>query len=237
MDNAIYASLARQSGLMREMAVVANNVANAATAGFRREGVVFAEHVKRLDNAPSLSIGRASARHVDLSEGPVERTGGTFDIAIAGDGFFLVETPAGQRLTRAGQFLPDAEGTLMTPDGYPLLDAGGAPVIVPPGVADIVISADGTLSADGLPIAQIGLWRPVDATTLRHTAGTLFEAAEVEPAEDGGSFLQGHLEGSNVNPVAEIARMIEVSRVYEAGQRLIDREDERIRAVIQTLGK
>jgi flagellar basal-body rod protein FlgF len=237
MDNAIYAAIARQSGLKREMAVVANNIANIATTGFRREGVVFSEFVRRLDGAPSLSIAQASARHVDLAEGAPERTGGTFDFAIAGAGFFLVETPEGQRLTRAGQFGPDAEGTLANPDGHRLLDAGGAPVAVPPGVRDITISADGTLSADGAAFAQVGLWRPAEPTSLRHAGGTLFAADAVEPAEAGGTILQGHLEGSNVNPVAEIARMIEVSRLYEAGQRLLDREHERIQAVIQTLGK
>lgn len=238
MENAIYATLTRQSGLMREMQVLANNIANITTTGFRREGVVFAEHVKALDSVPSLSMARASARVVDLTQAEITETGGQFDFAIRGDGFFLIETPDGERLSRAGHFTPNAEGDLVNPDGYRLLDAGGAPVAVPAGVGRVQLATDGTLSADGQPLARIGLWAPADPTSLRHVAGTLFAADAPEPMEDGaGAILQGHLEGSNSNPITEVARMIEVQRAYELGQSLLDREDQRIRAVLQTLSR
>lgn len=237
MANTIYTGLARQAGLAREMAVIANNIANVSTAGFRREGVIFAEHVRRLGADPSLSMARASARAVDLTEAEATPTGGAYDFAIRGPGFFLIETPEGERLTRAGHFTPNDAGDLVTPDGFRLLDEGGGPVTVPPGAGAVALAPDGTLSADGLPLARIGLWQPADPTTLRHTGGTRFSAGEVVPAEEGATLLQGHLEGANVDPVLEIARMIEVSRAYEAGQRLMDREDERIRAVIQIAGR
>lgn len=238
MENAIYAALTRQSGLMREMQVVANNIANLSTTGFRREGVIFSEYVKRLDDAPSLSMARASARNIDLSQGDIVQTGGTFDFAIRGNGFFLIETPDGERLSRAGHFTPNAEGDLVNPDGFRLLDAGGAPVALPPGATKVSLAQDGTLSADGVPVAQIVLWAPADPNSLRHVAGTLFSADAPEPLEDGaGTLLQGHLEGSNINPVSEIARMIEVQRAYELGQQMLDREDQRIRAVLQTLAR
>jgi flagellar basal-body rod protein FlgF len=236
MDIPSYSTLSRQSGLAREMQVIAHNIANLSTTGFRREGVVFSEYVRALEDAPSLSMARASGRHVDLTQAPLEPTGGTYDIAIEGEGFFLVATPAGDRLTRAGSFTPSAEGGLVTPDGHALLDAGGAPVVVPPDARAVAIAADGTLSADGVPVARIGLWRPADPLTLRHEAGTLFAAEGVEPAE-GARLLQGMLEGSNVEPVTEIARMIEVQRAYEMGQRLLENEDARIRGVIQTMGR
>lgn len=237
MDNAIYAALTRQSGLMREMQVVANNLANMATTGFRREGVVFSEYVKSLDGAPSLSMARASVRAIDLSPGDLTQTGGTYDFAIQGEGFFLIETPEGERLSRAGHFTPGPEGELLNPDGFRLLDQGGAPVVVPPGARSVMLARDGTLSADGLPVARIGLWQPADPTSLRHVAGTLFSADAPEPMEDGGTLLQGHLEGANTDPITEVARMIEVQRAYEMGQQLLDREDQRIRNVLQTLGR
>lgn len=236
MDAAGYATLNRQSGLMREMGVVANNIANSSTTGFRREGVVFSEYVAALDNDPSLSMAHASGRHVDLSQSTLSLTGGQFDVAIQGAGFFLIETPQGERLTRAGSFTPSAEGELVTPDGYRLLDAGGAPVFVPPDARGIAIASDGTVSADGQPIAQIGLWQPSDPLALRHQSGTLFEGGALEPAE-GATVLQGMLEDSNVEPVSEIARMIEVQRSYELGQKFLDAEDERVRGVISTLGR
>lgn len=236
MDAAGYTTLTRQSGLMREMQVVAHNIANISTAGFRREGVVFSEHIARLGPDPSLSMAYANARHVDLTQAGLSNTGAPFDFAIQGEGFFLIETPEGERLTRAGSFTPSAEGELVTPDGMRLLDQGGAPVFVPPAARVVTLGQDGTLSADGAPIAQIGLWRPVDPLSLQHQSGTLFSATEVEPA-DTATLLQGFLEESNVEPVSEIARMIEVQRAYELGQKFLDAEDSRVRGVIQTLGR
>jgi flagellar basal-body rod protein FlgF len=236
MDAAGYATLNRQSGLMREMAVVANNIANVSTTGFRREGVVFSEYVAAMDEDPSLSMAHASGRLVDLSQATLSNTGGSFDFAIQGDGFFLVETLQGDRLTRAGSFTPNAEGELVTPDGFRLLDAGGAPVFVPPDAKAVALSQDGTLSAEGQPIAQIGLWQPADPMALRHQAGTVFDGGELEPVENG-TVLQGMLEESNVQPVTEIARMIEVQRAYELGQKFLDAEDDRVRGVIQALGR
>ncbi len=236
MDAAGYATLNRQSGLMRDMGVVANNIANSSTAGFRREGVVFSEYVAALDQDPSLSMAHASGRHVDLSQGTLAHTGGSFDFAIQGDGFFLIETPQGERLTRAGAFTPNAEGELVTPDGYRLLDAGGAPIFVPPDVKAVAVAQDGTLSANGQPIAQIGLWQPADPLALKHQSGTLFDGGALEPVENG-TVVQGMLEDSNVQPVSEIARMIEVQRAYELGQKFLDAEDERVRGVIQALGR
>jgi flagellar basal-body rod protein FlgF len=181
-------------------------------------------------------MAHASGRHVDLSQSTLSQTGGQFDFAIQGEGFFLIETPQGQRLTRAGTFTPSAEGELVTPDGYRLLDAGGAPIFVPPDAKGVAMASDGTLSTGGQPIAQVGLWQPADPLSLRHQAGTMFSADAVEPAE-GATVLQEMLEDSNVEPVSEIARMITVQRAYELGQKFLDSEDERVRGVIQALGR
>ena len=236
MDAAGYTTLNRQSGLMREMQAVANNIANMSTTGFRREGLVFSEFVSRMGDDPSLSMAYASGRNIDLSQAAMTQTGGAFDFAIQGEGFFLIETPDGQRLTRAGSFTPSVEGELVNPDGYRLLDAGGAPIFVPPDAGVVGMSADGTISAGGQPLAQVGLWQPSVPTTLEHQGGTLFAANAVEPIE-GGQILQGYVEDSNVNPVSEISRMIEVQRAYELGQTFLDREDARVRGVIETLGR
>jgi flagellar basal-body rod protein FlgF len=238
MDNGVYTALTRQSGLMAEMRVIANNMANISTTGFRREGVLFAEHVAALaPGEPSLSMAAAEGRLISAAQGAFSQTGGSFDLAIEGAGYFLIETPQGPRLTRAGSFMPSAEGALVTPDGMPLLDIGGAPVSVPFGVGRIAIGHDGTVSADGDPVAQIGLWAPIDATTLVADGATRFEAPQgVEPVE-GSRMFQGFLEESNVDAVSEIARMIEVQRAYELGQGFLDSEDRRIRSVVEALGR
>lgn len=236
MDNASYTTLTRQSGLMREMQTLANNIANASTTGFKAEEVIFAEHVKRLGAAsPSLSMATASVRDTVMSQGTLSQTGDTFDVAIEGEGFFLIETPQGQRLTRAGAFGPNENGDLVTADGYPVLDAGGAPVFVPQGLGRIGIAPDGTISAGGQPIGQIGIVNPIDPNQMIRESGVMFDAqGGFEPALDG-RMLQGFLEDSNVNPILQIGRMIEVQRAYELGQSFLDKEDERIRSVIEAI--
>ncbi|MGL4320745.1 MAG: flagellar hook-basal body complex protein [Paracoccaceae bacterium] len=236
MDSIGYTTLTRQSGLLREMEVVAHNIANISTVGFRREGVIFSEYVQRLDDDPSLSMASGNTRSVDLSQAGLTMSGGTYDFAIQGDGFFLIQTPEGERLTRAGAFTASAEGNLVTPDGYALMDSGGTAIAVPPGANNVSVGQDGTVAADGLAIAQIGLWQPTDPLSLRHVAGTLFSAEGGVELQEGGTILQGMLEDSNVQPVTDIARMIAVQRAYEMGQSLLDREDARVRAVISTLG-
>ncbi|MGL4309489.1 MAG: flagellar hook-basal body complex protein [Paracoccaceae bacterium] len=237
MDNAGYVALTRQSGLMREMQTVANNIANASTTGYRKEGLIFAEHISAMEEEASLSMASADVRNISLAQAEITSTGGAFDFAIDGEGFFLIETPRGQELTRAGSFALSAEGELVTAEGFRLLDAGGAAIQVPPGSRAVTLAGDGTLAADGQPVAQIGTWLPADPNDLTRTGGTRFVApGGVEPAE-GATVMQGFLEGSNVDPVAEVARMIEVQRAYEMGQTFLEREDQRIRAVLQTLGR
>ena len=235
MDNAGYATLTRMSGLLREMDTVANNIANMSTTGFRREGLVFAEFIQDTGpGEPSLSMGYATGRASDLTQGALSRTNGTFDLAIEGPGFFLIETPQGERLTRAGAFTPNEVGELVTPDGNRLLDDAGAPVFVPPDAASVAIGADGTISADGQPLGRIGLYRPADPLDMARSDGVAFAApGGVEPVES--RMLQGFIEESNVNPVTEIARMIEVQRAYELGQGFLDKENERITTAIRTL--
>lgn len=231
-----YASLTRQSGLVAEMRLVANNIANLATTGYRQEGVLFSEYIHASPEDASVSMGHAKVRNTSMEQGTLTQTNGSFDFAIEGDGFFLVNTPAGQRLTRAGSFTPNAQGDLVTPEGHPVLDAGAAPVFVPPGV-QIAVAADGTLSADGQPIGQIGLFEPADPLGLRREDGVMFASeGGVLPAENA-RILQGFLEGSNVNPILQVARIIEVQRAYELGQSFLETEDQRVRSAIRAMSR
>ncbi len=238
MENAGYIALTRLSGLQREMQVVAHNIANTATAGFRREGVVFSEFVVGAErHEPSLSMALGNTRHTYQMQGGLSQTGGSFDMAIEGEGFFQLETAQGPRLTRAGMFTPNQAGDLVNMDGHFVLDIGGAPIFVPPDAGNISLARDGTLSADGVPFAQMGIVRPVDPVTISREAGTLFVVdGEVEPIE-APMVLQGFIEESNVDPIIELARMIDVQRAYERGMSFFESEDERIKNVVQTLGR
>ena len=155
-------------------------------------------------------------RWTNLLQGPLSQTKGTYDFAIEGEGFFMIQTAEGQRLTRAGMFTPNEENVLVTVDGNPVLDHGEAPIAVPAGAQKIDLANDGTLSADGVPFAQVGVFLPADTNELTRAGGTSF-------AVDG-----------ETAPM-EVARMIQVQRAYEMGQTYLTAEDERIRAAIETL--
>jgi len=238
MDATSYTTLTRQSGLLREMDIIANNIANISTSGFRKEGLVFSEFVQEMEGGEtSLSMANGNVRALDRAQGPLTQTGATFDFAIEGDGFFLLDEGEQQTLTRAGSFTPNQDGELVASDGARLLDGGGAPIFVPPDAKSVALAPDGTLSADGVPLNQVGLYMPEDPTTLSRQEGTRFSTdGALLPAENT-VILQGFLEGSNVNPIRELARMIEVQRSYELGQKFLDDEHERVRNTLQNLGK
>lgn len=237
MDNQGYITLTRQTGLTREMQIVANNIANAATTGFRQQGMLFSEFVQSVDGGASLSMGQGNVGQTSFAQGAITQTNGSFDFAIEGDGYFLVQTPAGERLTRAGSFSPSAAGDLVNNDGFAVLDAGGAPVFVPPDATDISVASDGTLSADGQLIGQIGLVVPNDPQDMIREDGVMFRTESgFEPAENA-RVLQGFVENSNVEPILQIARMVEVQRAYEMGQSFLDAEDERIRRAMDAMMK
>ncbi|MCH5375501.1 MAG: flagellar hook-basal body complex protein [Planctomycetes bacterium] len=230
-----YITLSRQSGLMSEMRVVANNIANAATTGYRQEGVVFSEFVQATEGQASLSMARAQAHNTSLAQGTLTQTNGPFDLAIEGDGFFMVETPNGDRLTRAGNFAPNANGDLVNMNGYRVLDAGGSPVFVPGGTSDITIASDGTISTRDGVVGQIGLYDPNNRAALVREDGVLFRADDGVKPSEAPRVLQGFLEGSNVNPILQVARMVDIQRGYELGQSFLDSEDQRIRDAVKTL--
>lgn len=231
MSNSIYATISRQDGLLKELQVVANNIANANTTGYKTDRAVFAEYlVNTGTDTPSLSMGALAGHNFDLTQGTVKFTGGQFDVAIQGEGFFALQTPAGERLTRAGSFQVSADGELITPDGASVLDAGNTPIQIPPEAANISIAGDGTITVDGELLGQIGVFRANGQ--LQRDTDTRFIAGEgTEPIENA-SVLQGALEASNVSPVLEMARMIEVQRAYEAGQNVLEEEHQRINQTI-----
>lgn len=234
METAGYAALTRQSGLMREMQLVANNIANSATGGYRQEGLVFSEYVNALPVGPSLSMARAQAHYTSATQGALSQTNGAFDLAIEGEGFFLVETPLGVRLTRAGNFSPAADGNLVSADGFRVLDAGETPIFIPPGTK-ISVSSDGTISSDGQPISQIAIVQPEDGTALIREDGVMFRSDSGVQVVESPRVTQGFLENSNVDPISQIARMITVQRAYELGQSFLEAEDQRIRNAVKSL--
>ncbi|MFP7569299.1 flagellar hook-basal body complex protein [Marivita sp. S2033] len=237
MENASYVTLTRQSGLMREMETIAHNIANAATTGFRQQGLVFSEYIQALDGSDSLSMAAARVKKTSTAQGVLTQTGNALDFAIEGSGYFQLETPDGLRLTRSGAFNMDATGDIVNSDGYRVLDSGGAPINVPAGGGDVSVAPDGTVSLGDRLLGQLGIVEPEVGADLERESGVLFKTeAAVAPSEDG-KILQGHLEGSNVDAISQLTRMIEVQRAYEMGQKLLDMDHERSKTALQTLIK
>ena len=235
MDNTAYVALTRQNGLLREMSVIANNIANASTTGFREEGLVFSEYVQETETGPSVSMALGNIQQSSLKQGALSPTGGQLDLAIEGRGFFMVQTPDGNRLTRSGNFTTNAEGTLVTHDGWPVLDANEGPIFIPPDATDLAFSADGTISAGGRPLGLLGIFDVENRMELRRENGVLFKTDAPIEARADSKLLQGYLEESNVDPVTQLARMVQVQRAYEMGQSFLDAENERVKNAVQTL--
>ena len=230
MENALLVGLSRQVALSRELDVVANNIANINTNGFKADGALFEEYLSNgartnaLSGADSrVSFVRDRGTWHDMSKGPVEQTGNPLDVAINGDGFFVVQTPRGERYTRSGALQIDAKGTLVTSEGFPVM-GGSGPITLQASDRDIYISKDGAISVhEGKSIQdslrgnlKIVRFQQKDEERLRKDSGGSFMAPNgVTPEADSKSrVVQGALEKSNVRGVVEIARMIEITRSY-----------------------
>jgi flagellar basal body rod protein FlgG len=189
------------------------------------------------DYIGNLGLGVESAPAItDFSAGGLLNTGQPLDLAINGEGFFLVQTDNGTRYTRDGRFTRDAEGQLVTIDGYLVLDNNEAPITLDAGLT--AVGPDGTISVDGVAAGQIGIAGFEDpAAELTAAEGNLFEAAGGATTTEVGSIQQGFLEGSNANVAQLTTQMVQVARAYEAAQRLVQSQDELLGRAISTLGR
>lgn len=242
MENTSYVALSRQATLRRQMDVVANNLANMSTHGYKGGSMMFVEHLVKSKGGegiltPKMSYVRDIATLTDTAPGPIETTGNPLDIAIQGDGFLVVNTPDGERYTRNGRLQLDNTGQLVNQMGEPVLADGGAPIVFAPEDTEITISRDGTVSTNNGELGKLQVVTFDNLQKLERTAGAQFVSDEDNPpkAVDAPSILQGAVEGSNVEPIREMANMIEVHRAYDSVKNFIEREDERQRAMIRDL--
>ncbi|MGF1608275.1 MAG: flagellar basal-body rod protein FlgF [Kiloniellales bacterium] len=236
MENAGYIALSRQMVLRQQMDVIANNLANMNTSAFKGESMLFVEHLTKADDGKLLSFVQDLALVRNLEQGPITQSGNPLDLAIRGDGYFTVETPGGERYTRRGTFMLDQDGQIVTPEGYPLLAAGGTPIVIAPDSGPITIASDGTVSTDSDQLARIELVAFEDEQYLTRTEGGLYEAGDLNPevvAEP--NIQQGMIEGSNVKGIVEVTKLMETVRNYQSAAKLAEGEHERQRRAIENL--
>lgn len=244
MDNTLYVGLSHQMVLKREMDIIANNIANADTNGFKVENLM----TKEVDGAPAFTQG--GPRPVkfvgedgvarDFSQGGLRRTDGVYDLAIEGQGFFKVTTANGDRFTRDGHFRTNDQGQITTQGGDPVVDDGGSPITIDIAKkGEITISSDGIVSQGAERVGKIGVYKFDSLSALEKTGDNLYQNAanQTPTVSDTAKVRQGMLEGSNVNPILQITRMIEVNRAYEQATQMISSQSDLSRTSVSRLGK
>ncbi|WP_207476456.1 flagellar basal-body rod protein FlgF [Arenibaculum pallidiluteum] len=244
MENPLYIALSRQNALRRQLDVTAHNVANMNTTGYKNQRMLFVEYIAKpqgvgvqpRDQRMSMVEDLAVLR--DLSAGPIAQTGNPFDLALDGDGYLVVETTSGPRYTRTGQMHLDGGRRIVNANGLPLLGEGNQPIELPADAGAVTIRGDGTIeTANGGIAGRLQVVRFERPQFMSELGGGLYASDEpAQPAEDT-RVLQGALEQSNVQAVAEMTQMTEILRQYQSTQRLIETEHERQRSAIQRLAR
>lgn len=238
MQSSLYVGLSGQLALERQLASVANNVANASTAGYRAEGIKFETALSR-GSADPVAFAAPSATYVSRRPGEIVRTDNPFDVAVKGDAWLAIQTPAGQVYTRDGRMQMAATGELQTLNGHPVLDVGGASLMLDPSGGRLAIAQDGTITQGARRIGAIGLFRidPAARLSRAENSGVVPE----RPAEpllefDTAGVLQGFVERANVNAVLEISRLVQISRSFDAMTNLLSTSETSLKEAIRALG-
>ena len=243
MENTLLIGLSRQATLERKLDVIANNLANLRTAGYKSENPVFEEflmptasitdvlgHDQRLSYVIDTGLLR------DFTTGQLERTDNDFDVAISGEGWLVIDASEGERYTRNGEFTLNANGELVTNQGFKVLGDAG-PIVFGPTETNIEIAGDGTISSS---IGVKGRLRVVafeNQGNLVKEGDSLYSSeAEPQPATDF-QVTQGMIERSNVRAIVETARMIEVTRAYVSNAKMMEQLSELRRSSIQRLAE
>lgn len=240
MDSPGYIMLSRLGAQIRSTQALANNIANADTPGFRAERAVFAEFLQPGagraapgDRGAAYAIDRATWR--DTAAGSIATTGNPFDLALQGDGFFAVETPRGERFTRAGRFTLSGEGKLTDPDGNAVLDAGGAPIVLGPNDTRVEVRGDGTLRSENGPIGRLRVVRFDDPQKLKAEGARLYASDDAGTPMERPGVVQGAVENSNVQPVAEITALTAQTREFQFAAQFLEREGERLQTAVERI--
>lgn len=242
MENALLIGLSRQMVLRRQMDVLANNMANVNTVGYKRDKIRFEEHmmpVARMSDARGgdarLSFVLDPSMYRDFREGGMEQTGNELDVAISGDAWFVVQTPEGERYTRNGQFKLNANGELVTGSGDPVLGEGG-PIAFAADENGIEIASDGTISTNLGQRGKLRLVRFEDNGSLKKEGALLFASEEPPLPTADAKVMQGMIEKSNVQPVLELTRILETVRAYEGVSRALEQTAKLRSDAISRLG-
>jgi len=237
MSDATQIALSAQIALMRHTEIIANNVANLSTNGYKAERMVFAEHLARVSDGGLGSYVQTRGTVRDTSQGPITQTNNPLDVALEGDGYLAVQTPNGIRYTRNGHFQLDAQGQIVTSQGFAVLDGSGSPITIPSGATDITIGIDGTILTSQGRTGQLQLDQFQNAQAMLATGNGLYDTSEGPAPATGARVVQGSLEQSNVLPIIEMTQLIAAERAVNFVKDFTATEGNRISNAIDRLGK
>ncbi|VAV89621.1 Flagellar basal-body rod protein FlgF [hydrothermal vent metagenome] len=243
MENAIMVALSRQMTLRRELSITANNLANMTTAGFKVENLLLSQKTgataRHQDGPSRINFVQDWGVARDFSDGQIETTGRPLDVALVGPGFFAIETPDGERYTRDGRFSMDETGTLTTSDGMLVLDDSGAPILLDAFGSAPEIDSKGIISVNGQEVGRLRIVNFPELKELTKQGDGRFlapEDAEIIDVETP-KVMQAFLERSNVVPILEINRMIQVTRTYQSVSNMMKLEEDTSKGAIERLGR
>lgn len=260
MQEALFTGLFGALTSEHRLDVIANNLANANTAGYKQDHLAFKDTMiqfahdqimepvatvrsKPLFPEPQIAArARIATTKVDYTQGGMQATGNPLDLAVSGDGFFRVRSPQGEYLTRNGAFNLAADGRLVTKQGWPVVGQGGD-IVVPEGTRNVHVSFDGRVFADGDEVGALQINTVTELDGLEKIGGNLYRlkegtaSQEVPAIEQGAMVNQGFLEAANVNVVEEMVKMIEVSRHFEACSKLMQTSNALDNAAYSRIGR
>ena len=238
MQSSLYVALSAQVAMERRLNTIANNVANMNTGGFRADEVKF-EEILSLAAKENVSFASSGQNFISRRTGPMTKTDNPLDVAIQGDGWFAFQGPSGPIYTRDGRFKMNENGDLLTVDGYRVLDAGGAPIALDPMAGSPIVGRDGTVSQGMNQVGAIGVFnlRSESKLTRFGNSGVLSSIpGEVVQDFTSSGVQQGFSEGSNVNPVLEMTKMIAVQRSFDSAATTIQESESTFMDAIRSLG-
>lgn len=242
MSNPGYIALSRMIAQQRALDVRAANIANVGTPGFKAEETLFSDYLVRQAgvSAPpggrTVSMVQDRATFRDFAQGELSKTGNPLDLALQGDGFFAVQTPRGERYTRAGRFSLSPTGQIVDVSGNAVLGIAGSPITVPPGDTNIVVAGDATVSTESGPIGKLRIVGFDNPQSLAAEGSSLFAANQPPRGADQVTVAQGAVEGTNIKNIAELTSMMSDLREFEFASQFADAEAQREQTAIEKIG-
>lgn len=239
MQSALYVSLSAQVALEKRLETIANNMANMKTAAFRADAVKFEAAMSRAAASP-VAFATSGENYISRKVGAPTPTGNGLDVAVAGNAWLAFTGPAGQVYTRDGRMKISANGELQNINGFPIVDAGGAPIMVDPEAGPLTIGRDGTITQGRNQVGVLGLFDiPTDAKLRRFgNSGVIPDRPAVAVLDFvNNGVQQGYVEGSNVDALTELTQMITVSRAFQSVSTLIENSEGSMQNAIRSLGE